>query len=376
MFQDQPYQLPKADIPIKFTPTTGNFVRVWVTAAPKGSKLEGRLALDTQNARVQVWGDAAKGEGGVSDTWHVELDKGGAYVFTLQEYQRGGSSFQGGYEGDPSGYTTETKIGAEVSQSIYIGERMSMRLGTGSHGFADLIVYAWAGTIRQTTIALHEETTPAVLNPTTRRAEAAVYSSTVAASVAALIDLPTADLLPNIDALIDEMIDAIPDHFGNVGGVWHGALGVPDTINGTEIANLPRAPTVPEGFARAAQVLRLRLSRHMENESDGSESDRHTYPDFANALIAQSPPPGSSNPATIWAAIADVWRAYEAHRQLAAVHNVADTTNRLLTTLDPLLVIHRDFLEAMLPLSPTAPSIANPGVTDLAQLGFQPDPVR
>jgi hypothetical protein len=96
MTQDQPYQLPGVDIPIKFVPTTGNFVRVWVTAAPKGSKLEGLLALDTQNARVQVWGDVAKGEGGVTDTWHVELDKGGAYVFTLQEYQRGGAIFQGG----------------------------------------------------------------------------------------------------------------------------------------------------------------------------------------------------------------------------------------------------------------------------------------
>lgn len=364
MLQDQPYQLPGPNIPIKFAPTVGDFVRVWVTAAPEGSKLEQLLAQDTQNERVEVFAGAA------ADTWTVELDEGGAYVFILQEYQKGGT-FRGGYEGDPSGYGTETKIGLEIPQTIYIGERMSMRLGTGSHGFADLVVYVWDGTIRQTTISLHDETTPAVLNPTTRRAHAAVYSSTVAASVAALIDLPTADLLPNVTALVAEMISEIPKHFENTSGVWHTSA---DIINSVEIEDLPTAPTTPEGFARAARVLSLRLSRHMENETDGAERGRHAYPDFVNALIASPPPPGSSRLVDIWASVADVYRAYEAHRQLADVHAIADTVNRLTTTLDPLLVIHRDFLEAMLPLSPPAPAVANPGVTELAQLGFIPNP--
>jgi hypothetical protein len=365
--QDQPYQLPGM-IPIKFTPSAGNFVRVWVTAAPKDSKLEGLLAQDTQNNRVEVHA------GATADIWTVELDKGGAYVFLFQEYQKGSTTFRGGYGGDPSAYSTETKVGVELSRTIYIGERVSMKLGTGAHGYADLVLYCWEGTIRQTTIALHGETTPAVLSPTSARVEAAVYSSTVAASVAALIDLPVSSLLSKLTNMVAEMIADIPKHMNNTGGAWHTGPGGGDSDNDTEIERLPTAPGTPEGFARVARILNQRLSLHMQNGSDGG-GGYHAYPDFANALIADPPPPGSSNMVNAWASIADVYRAYEAHRQDAAVHGTADTVNVLATTLDPLLVIHRDFLEAVLPLSPPAPVVSNPGVIDLAQLGFRPDPL-
>jgi hypothetical protein len=375
--QANPYELP-GKVRLQFTPTTGNYVRVWAIDAPTASKVKGQVEADTQTNRVQVF------EGGTADTWEAELDKGGAYVFVLQEYQQGSASFTGGYDGDPRGGNTAlTQVGAEVERTVYIGERLSMQLGTGSHGFANLVLYVWNDTIRQTTVALHGETTPAVLHISTattdrlatrRRAETAALDATVQTSIAALIDLPVDLLLPNASTLVIQMVLLIKNHMTNEPGDYHT---VGDGVNSVEIGNLPKANaavySTPEAFARAARVLSNRLRAHMENESDGA-GDYHAEPDFANAIIASPPPPGSSRMPEVWASIADVYRAYEAHRLNDDVHDLADTDNALFPTLDPLLVVHRDFLLAMQPLAPAAPAVTNPGVTQAAQLGFELEP--
>jgi hypothetical protein len=372
--QANPYELP-GNVRLQFTPTTGNYVRVWLLDAPTASKLKGEIAKDTQNNRVQAF------EGGTADTWEVELDKGGAYVFVLQEYQQGSADFTGGYDGDPrGGFTAETKVGDEVERTVYIGERLSMQLGTGSHGFANLVLYVWDATIRQTTVALHGETTPAILHTsaattdrlaTRRRAETAALDATVQASIAALIDLPVANLVPNAETLVAEMVDKTVKHMTNEPQNYHAAG---DGVNSVEVSNLPKTGlSTPEAFARAARVLSNRLRAHMENESDGG-AEYHGEPDFANVIIASPPPPGSSRMPEVWASIADVHRAYEAHR-LSGVHALADTDNNIETSLDPLLVVHRDFLLAMQPLSPAPPATTNPGVTAAAQLGFELEPL-
>jgi hypothetical protein len=83
--------------------------------------------------------------------------------------------------------------------------------------------------------------------------------------------------------------------------------------------------------------------------------------DWTNKPIARSF--GDTAQARI--ALADCWRAYEAHRATTgAIHNSADSTNTL-SALPPLLALDRAFLSEIQKASPTAPATANAGVTVL-----------
>jgi hypothetical protein len=333
----------------------GDYVRVWVTSAPVGSTYRGYLDANTYIDRAMVF------DGGVKATWDAVMDVGGKYTFTLQEYDFIATDFGGGYYRDPDSWPVETKQGAEFSESLYIGERLVHRLGAAEYGYADLILWVWNATIRKTTVQVHGETTPAIINPTTARAEAAAYSSTVETTMETFVDQTAAALLTNIATMITEMVLDIPNHMNNNGGAYHVA---PDNDNQTEIKNLPNDPSTPAGYATAARVLVQRLLDHMSDR----DNTWHTYPDYTNHLITPIPSSALDMPA-IWAAIADVYRAYEAHRSFAG-HGANDVTNNLATALDTLLTLHRDFLAALRPLTPVTPATANPATTTLAQWGF------
>ncbi len=126
------YPVPKKQLVVTFTASTGNYVRVWATDAPAGSELKQKL-IDSESARYQVH------EGKASDPWKWTPDKGGVYVFRAQEYTRGGIDTLGGYLGSPESYGTETKIPSaidgytpETPLTIYVGQRMETKLGFGS----------------------------------------------------------------------------------------------------------------------------------------------------------------------------------------------------------------------------------------------------
>jgi hypothetical protein len=339
----------------------GDFARLWITDAPPDSALKKQL---TKSGAGRI--ELATVDNGKRYT--LEADIGGGYVFAAQEYTKGASTYGGGYQGDPNSYTTETKVGSESAVTVYVGERMTHRLGCATRGFATLVVYVFDGTIRETTAPVHGEATPSVVDPTTVAAKTAANDATLVASVAALVDVAASALMPNLGTLVNEMITDIPAHMNNTGGSFHTA---PDTDNDTAIENLPGTPGTPDSLAHSARVIMERLTLHQTNGVDNSDShhDKTKGPDYENAIIAPRPGSAAGMPAVL-GAVADIYRAYEAHRQDSDYHQANDTTNTLATTFDPLLVIHRDFLEAFLPLSPTAPANLNPGAVRLGQYGF------
>lgn len=367
------YALPGI-VKMRATPTTGNYARVWCTDAPEGSELIEELKRLGSGHRIEV--DKQDAEGILEG----KLEVGGAYTFVCQEYTKNASTHGGSYAGDPNGFQSETKVGSEVTQTIYIGTKLACPLGSSTFGQAELVLWVWNDTVRATTIKGHGEVTPAIVKPKTERAITAARSTTVATKLAALDGVLSAILVGSLDAMCADLRTELPLHFNNNGGVYHGeAAGpLPDDDNDTEIENLPAAPTTPAGLANFVSVVWRRLRNHMSNWDGSAQKPYHdkggaVTPDYINALAAGAP--GDGDALGTIAALADIYRAYVAHIADTIVHDAADTTNKLTQTLGMIPDLHQAFLDAQRTASPTAPATQNPAVTRLVHsAGFREVP--
>lgn len=377
---DLTYPLPGRHLVRVSSNTAGvNFVRLWCTDAPAGSKMRAKIDSapggDRTVARVEI-GTASVGsylsfgKTGTADSFEpdgVEFDIGGVYVFRGQEYTKG-TTYGGGYENSPDAFQTETKVGGEQANiKIYIGERLEQRIGNSTHGSATLVIYVWNDTIRETTLASHKVVSPAIINPRGDLAKLAVVDANVKTKLYALIGKTMSDLRTNVATLIAEMIDDISDHMKNVDHTQHTT---PDDDNGDFILELPDDPGSPEGYVNAARVLLQRLLLHMAMQSNDT-GVVHSDPDWENAAIADVPSPGRIT-GSFWSAVADVYRAYEAHRQEGSpIHTSATSTNNALgTALNALLDLHKQFLSVMQPYVPINPASFQQAVAEGAALGF------
>ena len=327
----------------------GNYVRVWVTDAPPGSTF--KTQLDEAGAtRLQVF------DGDVSGTWYFAPDAGGVYTFATQEYTKGASGYGGRYEGDPEGYGSETKIGTESTRTINVGERLTMPVGTSGHR-ATLVLWVWDDTIRATTYELHGEVSPALIDSTTPRAETATIASAVKTALTALVDMSANTALGTPSSILANIRTKLNAHIGS--GAFHSNADSDNTV----AASFANASSI-DGAAKMVSELSSKLDRHQRNDSgSGTGSAGSPYHNSSGADLTHSRLISSaSEVADTIAAIADVWRVYEAHRADATVHTSADGTNTL-TALPKLLDLHRAFLVEIASTSPTAPAAANPGVT-------------
>jgi hypothetical protein len=347
----------------------GNFWRAWCTSAPLGSRFQLELA-GVNATRFQA------AEGVTSDLPELELDKGGAYTFVVQEYTKGASTYGGGYDGAPDGFQVETKIGAETTSTIYVGQRLVTRVGSPEYGYADAVVWVFNTRIQPTSLAVHGEVTPAFLNPTTARARIACQNSAALTTLATLGGIPAATTIGALDTLCAEMRTKIPLHFNNSPlTVYHGVLGIgspmPDTDHDTAIEQLPSAPTTPAGFVAFFNTVRSNLAAHMANNPRNYHSTAGGLePDYVHAMLA--PLPASANMSQVLSAAGDIVSMYNAHIASATHHLNVDVTNNLTTALGQLVNTHKDFVAAMRPLSPTAPAALNPGAVSLIHgAGFE-----
>lgn len=365
------FPVPARETQVVFTLTGAgaNFVRVWVTVAPDGSALAGQLAKSTQN-RVVVY----QADGGVNQPWRFTPDKGGPYTLIAQEYTKG-SGYGGGYQGDPNGAVSETKVGAEVTLSLFIGQRVTQAIGV-SPDSATLVMWVWNDTIRRTLLAIHGEDSPAIsaLTPSPR-AKAAMGSVAVVTALAALVDVATATALGSLSSMITGIFLAINGHNPTTAGSVHNAADTDNIVKDSN-ASTPSPAELPQ-FVNDAL---LRMRQHRLNDNGGSVTspggtDSAAYhrrsganrADFVNMPLYKSV--GDLDEA--YAALADIWRAHEGHRVNLTVHGAADTTNTL-TALPPILEVHRQFLAVLAAPSPPTPPAQSVGVMRLiSQAGFK-----
>ena len=340
----------------------GNYARAWVTDAPESSELRALLDAAQASSRIEVFTASAAPE----EQPTIEFDRGGVYTFSCQEYTLGATTYGGGFAGDPDSFQSETKVGAENTVSIYIGQRLESRVGSPTYGVATLTLWVWDNTVRGTSNLEHGVVSPNITLPSTQKAVTAINDPTVQAALDALVNATASDLIGDLAGLVDEFKSDLPSHFSNTGGAFHSAA---DSDNDTEIEDMPSNPQTPAAVARAANVVRKRLDLHMTNDSDGS-ARYHVIaginvPDMTNRIIA-GPPATAADMASSVIALADAFRAYEAHRVDTDSHLVADAVNVISPlTVGSLLSLHHEFLNAMRGLTPAGPTTINQGATDL-----------
>jgi hypothetical protein len=342
-----------------FTATGGgNFVRAWCTAAPPGSKLR-KLLDDTGATRVVVY------SGDSGNAWVTEWDKGGAYSIVAQEYTRGAATTGGGYSESPSNAPSETKIGTESSLTIYVSDRVEIPVGFGKHT-ATLLLFVNSDTIRATSIANHGVLSPELINPSGDGARIATQDTTVRTKLAALADVAAATVCNELYLVIDDFKTRFDAHRVLTAGSVHAASDADNSLIKV-IANIKSS----DALIDAVNECRSKFERHARNDSGGgTNSATSVYhaasgpaPDGKNLLVKG----GAGDTAQARAAMADLHRAYEAHRaqtSAPAAHGAVDSANALLA-LPALLQLDSAFAAAVASATPTAPATSNSGAVVL-----------
>jgi hypothetical protein len=302
-------------------------------------------------------------ESGGPNRFDVELtlEKGGGYALIVDDVLVG-DGFTGGYEGDPRGAPSETIKHSGV-ETLYVASPLSMQLGCGPDT-ATLKVFVHDETVIQTELAVHGEATPRIdIGPTaTPKAKLAADAEDVRSALAALAGNAAEDLVGDLDAALDEMVNDIARHF-----VQSGRHQSSDTDNTISDAFLGADTSASR--ATTLNAIRRALSQHMRNDSGSgvASGDYHSAADWTNLPLDAASP---SDALTDGIAQADTWRAYEAHR-VSDVHRAVDNTNKL-AALPPLLDLHRAFLAALAAASTPAPETGQTAVALLvSRLGFK-----
>lgn len=332
-----------------------NYLRVWYTDAPPGSKVKGELDK-TVNTRVLAW------EGDSGDVFDFTPDKGGRYAIAVQEYTLLGGAAGGGYEGAPQSYPTETKVGAEQTGSLVVAEVLEQTIGTGSDS-ATLLVTVADSTIRSTSVAVHGIKTPDIVSPRTVRATTAMLDTGVVAAHAALADVAATTAIGDWPTILADLRTKLNAHMSST--TYH------DTADSANLVadSYAIVSASVEGVRDALTEIALLLDRHMHNDDGtgtGPGATRYHYlatvnvPDWKNLPHIKGAADASGNIALAGA----IWAAFEAHRIDTGVHKVSDTADAL-TALPKAHDVHRQFVAVAAALAPTAPAVMNPGVVSL-----------
>lgn len=342
-------------------------MRLWVTEAPRDSELRKKLEQSTQS-RVEVHaGDSDK-------VFTTSFDRGGAYTFIVQEYQRGASDYGGGYDGDPDAAPSETKLGSETSQTVYVAQRVELPIGANADT-ATIVLWLVDDSVISTSIKVHGEATPAIqAQSPTPRAASAMEDPTVLTKLAALAGQTASTVTGSLASVISDYVATTGwnAHVGTAGSVHTSA----DTDNAIPVG-LAMAPSAESATSFVETALQCMIL-HFTN--DGSRSaasggtavgrdseDYHAPSGKKNDQVNMPLVKAGGDVASNYIAVADLCRCYEAHRVSTVLHTTADTTNTL-AARPPLMQLHEAFLTALASTAPATPSGQSDGVMTMIQL--------
>ncbi|MHC4648906.1 MAG: hypothetical protein ACYTBJ_25920 [Planctomycetota bacterium] len=365
------YPIPGTEFTVKFSGLAGNTVRVMWTAAPDGTD----QAKDLEKSeKSEVFAHEAD-----PDTpWALKLDKGGVYKLRVYDVTKGAAAYGGGYSDSPDGYATETIEATDDSQSIEVGQALTVNVGAGADR-APLKLYVWGSTIRATTDAQHGEVTPSFdVTSVTDKAKQAAESATVETALAALDGQTVANAIGNLATVINDIRSKYEAHRVQIAApAVHASSG--DTVNSIPLAYI--SPLTPDSTVDCARELLSKIRAHMLTDlgPDATQSGGTGTGDWHNSSKADWDIPNADTPTDIagaMMAVAIVHREYEDHLSDLIVHLNADTVNGLATTISTsnyaIMNVYAEFLSVLKTLSPTAPPVQNPGVTQLVNnAGFK-----
>ncbi len=337
--------------------TSGNYVRLWCTDAPPGSNL--RANLDESGATQVAVGEADAGR-----QLPFTADKGGAFVFRVEEITRGASVYGGVYDTDPNKAPSEEIVGTPTSVSLYFASPLLSTLGVGQDT-VELLVYVLSDEIIPTTIELHGVVSPALRNPRTGLAKRAAESPAVRPALAALVGEASAKR-GDIGTWLTNLIAAINEHLADAAA--H------ENVDGDNpIPDAYRYASTTEGQKKSVAAIRRALDNHMRNDNPSAvqsvppdppvvigtgSAAYHDGPggkvDWANALLPTAP----SDQLSVLVSAADSYRAYEAHR-VSTVHEAPDAAH-VAAVPDALIALHVAFVRQLATQSPVNPTNEHP----------------
>lgn len=328
--------------------SSGNFVKVWCTSAPRGSKL--REALDKQqSARVIVIS-----ESDITKRPAYTFDVGGAYELQIEEFQKGAEAYGGRYIGDPDGFRTEGRVTTPTTLTLYVATLLEAEMGV-SPDTATLQLYVNDLSIVPTSVAVHGVNSPAITKTATAKARSAADAPAVAAAIAELSDLFAVNVLGNFKTNINSWITKFNAHAADA--TFHDS---PDTNNA--IAHSFRNPENLKSITRTLAECAKKFGQHVLNVDPASTTpdpgsaayhviSGNNVADWAHILLA----PNASTIGACLVLFADLHRCLSAHILNTAVHLEADSTHTPIA-LAELPAAHSAFLAELAALSPTVPA--------------------
>lgn len=345
------YQLAGGRFGLIFSATVGNFVRAVVTVAPPSSGYAAQLE-EQQSTEIDL-GGAATGQ-----LWlGFEPDAPGAYTLKLYEITVGASDYGGQFASDYDAYGTET-IEGTTTLTVYVGQRLESPIGAGADT-ATLVLHVWDDTVRATTLEQHDVDSPALIDPASAKAETFVADSAVATALDNMRDAAATDVAASPTTVLNNIVDEFADHLTQ--GSVHSSN---DTDNTPSDAL--RGATTPEALAVSVSELQRLMKQHFANDAgDGNGPGGASYHSTADRLNTPIAPAPTDYAASIFA-LADMWRAYEAHRVSTSFHSTSDTTNSLAAlTTGSILALCKAVSDVLSAPAPTPPSTDNEGATTL-----------
>lgn len=343
------------DCVLRFTASSGNFVRVWCTDAPDGSRF--RTDLDKLGTTT-----LALGAVGVGEAFRFTPDVGGRYVLRLDEIKRGAARYSGGYKGDPNAAPSEDLLGS-TEYSLSVATRLTWPLGRAPDT-ASLLVFVSGADVVSTVADVHGIVSPSVSGARTAAATAAANTSALRTAATALSTMSAATALGDLSATITNWIDQFNAH-----RTRSSVHATSDTAN--VIKPDYRAPSTPEAFKQSLSAMRTAFMSHLRNDNPTSptpgvgvgswhRSGGANLVDWASTPIVN----GAGSTIECWLLMADLWRCFESHRIATPAHQSIDSWSALMD-LAPLGNIQRLFLAELAALSPTTPANEHSAVTAL-----------
>lgn len=352
--------------PCKLTPsTTGNWARLWVSLAPTDSKWA--AAQNEAGKRILVW------EGWTAEPIIWTPDVGGVFSLRMERFSRGGSSYGGGYRGDPAGNPGTLTLESTTSRTVYVMREYRQQLGYG-RGLGELVLTIHNDSILDTrpgTGVRGISSTPRVEPLSDDVIALACSRGDVPTSyMASLIGTPTAQKLWNISGTVRSLRSVIDQAYQNY--INH-AQNATDH-NDADTANIVLADA--NDPVAWANDLRSTWNRHVSDDANDPEGGL-TGPGTANYHNAHTTDyrckaPAATDIPSALMVIAEVSRLLLAHKSDLTAHYANGATYNADTS--PLFICHYQWLEDMasaLAGEATAGTTYHTADPDMINAGFE-----
>lgn len=317
-----PAAAPRGSCSVLFAHTQTSATRIVIrpVAAPPESSYGKELAKRERLPGVEL--PILNGEIG---TWSVEVDYPGVYTFEVDEV--GVSTVAPRFEDDSVGKAEPTILETSTVR-IYFGERVNVPLQAGNDS-AQLVLYVWDDTIRETTFAQHGIDSPAIENPRRSKiVDIAMQDESLKEKVSALVGVTVTSLLSGVSSLFNEVRAMYASHAGS--STYHASADTDNAVPSTWSAG--DSKSAEASIAKLYQALeahtkKLRLLEPASViDGDVTWAVVHYLQEGTSSCLTSGYASGTVSQIS---AIVDIYYRIKTHASVSAAHKAAQSIGPL-----------------------------------------------